>query len=379
MKKNINVFIMMGIITLACGQLHGLTKREFFELNQLEQKLNARYTAGISVQDPDAWLDGNVTIIEQIRKLDPPTAVKYQKRQNLFAKRARQGKVAEGVKEGAEKISKEGAERIRKEQEVAEAKVEAEKTVQKIQKMVQTVSKNINVQRAKSPEHYDKVDFSDIPTAIGTISQAITEAQGQLTEISYRSLQDKVNQLNTKLADAVLTNLLNLADPIIEHITSIDKYIEELHSGYDPFNFDNNKIENSINNEIQSRLYSAYQQHLLLSENVHNKSQPKILINAIETAKKIVLQSEELLSRFTRYIQYLNRINQETKDSEEEKLSVNNFVKTAQAIRVMDYVLKSLYSPLNSLFRNNIKLINNLTSNILGKENIISSLKTKLY
>jgi len=36
MKQNTNIFIIIGVITLACGQLYGLTEKQSVELSRLK-------------------------------------------------------------------------------------------------------------------------------------------------------------------------------------------------------------------------------------------------------------------------------------------------------------------------------------------------------
>jgi len=112
MKQSTNIFIMMGVIVLVCGQLQGLTRRQFFELDQLKQELNMRYRGGVPARGQRGdWLEGNLALIEQIRRIDPPTAAMYQKKQDIFARRVVQRRVAEEVEAelaGMEKAAEEG-------------------------------------------------------------------------------------------------------------------------------------------------------------------------------------------------------------------------------------------------------------------------------
>ena len=111
MKQNTNIFIMIGIITLTCGQLHGLTRKQFFQLNQFKKQLDTRYKRGIPGINQADWLKENRKIIEQIRRLDRPTATTYQKKQNRFDQRIRKLRTAKAAKL---EIAKLDAERIAK-------------------------------------------------------------------------------------------------------------------------------------------------------------------------------------------------------------------------------------------------------------------------
>ena len=47
MKHNRNIFIIIGVTALACGQLQGLSIRQLNELIQLKQELDLHYAQGI--------------------------------------------------------------------------------------------------------------------------------------------------------------------------------------------------------------------------------------------------------------------------------------------------------------------------------------------
>ena len=104
MKKNTNIFIIIGVIVLACWQLQGLTKRQFFELNQLKQQLDKRYGIGIPASKGSDWLDKNTEIIEQMKRLDPPTAATYQEQQDEFFVTMEEQKKAKIEQAGLEQI-----------------------------------------------------------------------------------------------------------------------------------------------------------------------------------------------------------------------------------------------------------------------------------
>ncbi len=89
MNKNRNMLIMIGIVALVCGQLHGLNPRQLTQLRNLEKKLKTRFASGIrgiQVFPDDTptnnWLKENKDIIEKIRRLDRPSAAKYRYQYN---------------------------------------------------------------------------------------------------------------------------------------------------------------------------------------------------------------------------------------------------------------------------------------------------------
>ena len=86
MNKNRNIFIMIGIVALASGQLYGLSPRQLAKLRKFETELKERFNRGPrSKREADAWLEKNREIIGKIKRLDPPTAAEYQRRQNALA------------------------------------------------------------------------------------------------------------------------------------------------------------------------------------------------------------------------------------------------------------------------------------------------------
>jgi len=79
MNKNRNILITIGIIALASGQLYGLSPRQLAKLRRLETELKGRFAGSPrSEQKAHAWLQRNREIMGEIRKLDRPTANKYQ-------------------------------------------------------------------------------------------------------------------------------------------------------------------------------------------------------------------------------------------------------------------------------------------------------------
>ena len=87
MKRSTNILVMISVITLTCGQLHGLTPEQSVELNQLKKQLEARYAKGIPSIKPMEWLLKNGAIIEQIEELDLSSASAYKGEQNLLFKK----------------------------------------------------------------------------------------------------------------------------------------------------------------------------------------------------------------------------------------------------------------------------------------------------
>ena len=104
MKQGTNVFVIIGLITLACGQLHGLTLEQSAKLDQLKQKLEIRYAKGIPSIEPMEWLRENGEIIEQIEELDFLAASPYKRKQNLFFKKIQYKRKQKKAKKRAETV-----------------------------------------------------------------------------------------------------------------------------------------------------------------------------------------------------------------------------------------------------------------------------------
>jgi len=396
MKQNTNIFVMIGLLALACGQLQGLTRRQFFKLDQLRQELNVRYRRGVPERDGDDWLEENKAIIEQIRQLDPPTAITYQKKQNIFVKKVEQHRAREKAeasfaqmretRKEAERVAAEetesvaAAERMRMVAEkAAEEARKKEIAVQEIQARIQTVSKAISVQLAKSPDEYKEVNFSKVSADIGQISKAITDVQGQLTPTDFENLQNEANQLNRELADAIFNNLIKLALPIIKYINDMESYIERIKQSGDPFNFDRFEIKDSIDREINPRLDAAYQDGLLLDATIYNTVSSDTQKNARNTAKRITGQVRNVLDKLSAYIKQCNKISQSEKD--DKKLSRDHFAGTVRAIKTMSDVINDLYAKLPGIFRNeDTKLLtNDLKIAIAMQGGELTTLKENLY
>jgi len=56
MKQNTNILIITSFLTLACGQLQGLTKKQFRQLDQLRRELDKRFEEDIPDIEGGDWL-----------------------------------------------------------------------------------------------------------------------------------------------------------------------------------------------------------------------------------------------------------------------------------------------------------------------------------
>jgi len=358
MKQNANIFIIVGVIALVCGQLQGLTRRQFFELDQLKQQLDKRYNAGVPEAEQGDWLDENVAIIKQIRRLDLPTAATYEKKQNIFVKRAELRRVREEAEESLAQISQAAAEPI-------EVKIEM-------------ISKAIGDELAKSPDQYDQIDFNKMIQPIQELKNEIILAKKRLT---YRKLSDLWRQeyikLPTQHADAVLTNLTRLAHPIIDQVNRVKGYIEQLRKSGNSFNFDSNQINDPMIRKIVPRLDSAYQKGLLLNIRFLIMAQGLVQRDARKSADNITGHIAKLIGELVAYVDKLNVLSRDNKAN--YRLSVENFNTTVQAILVMKNVTDDLYVKLQSIFRNGITLIEDLTEKIDLLAQELSRLKADLY
>jgi len=351
MKQNTNIFVKTAVIVLICGQLQGLSRKQFFKLDQLKQELNVRYRRGVPARGGTDWLEANRVIIEQMRKLDSPTAAMYQKKQKIFAQRVAQRAAVE----------------------------EAEKQViEPIKEKITSVKQHIAVELAKSPNSYGGVNFSGIFNEIEKISQSIYDVRNQITEPSIQILNDSLGLLDTQFADAVLTNLVRLRDPVIGKVEEVKVIIEDLQKSQTYFRFDKDAI-GSLIAEIAKRLTAASQKNLLVSSDVMaDKAMLGTWEKAARAAKLITNVIDRLLGVFDDYIEFLNERSQEDKNN--DRLLEDHFDRTAQAIlTVSSRVIGDLYSRLQTIFINGFPFIDDLTHYIKYQRTIFSELKTNLY
>ncbi len=346
MKHNRNIFIIIGVTALACGQLQGLTSEESAKLTEFRRKLDLRYEQDIPEREQGIWLGKNTVIIEQMRLLDPSTAATYQEKQDQFVK-----KIAEHKKD-------------------------------QIRKKMELVQKQIGNEQAKIPNNYQEVDFSEISNSIAQIKQAIADVKELLTPTVLDSLNKKQLALSKLLAHAIFTNLIELAKPIEQGIATINRYIDQLLIAKDIFSagFKRSSIKKLINSQINTRLTSASQRGLLSSvsedimiENTRNKAR--------EAAHKIIFQVDNLLCfKFPEYINKLNTLSKKGKANQKNPiLKKKNFLVTAQAIKVLDVIIENLYIKLSGIFRNGSPLVTNFDQQINSCRDTLSGLKTDLY
>ncbi len=127
MNKNRNMLIMIGIVTLACGQLYGLSPRQLAKLRRFETELKERFAGRPERGQEGAWLEENRRIIGEIRRLDRPTAAEYQRRQDDFSGKIKaERERIEAEAEAAQKIAALERERQR---ERIEAEAEAARKI----------------------------------------------------------------------------------------------------------------------------------------------------------------------------------------------------------------------------------------------------------
>jgi len=358
MKQNSNIFIIIGVVALVFGRLLGLTRKEFFELDQLKQKLDKRYNAGVPTGKKDDWLDKNVAIIKQIRRLDRSTAVTYQKRQDIFLEKVQEQRKAQAVQERLAQISRAAAKPI-------QGKIEA-------------ISKAIRDELAKSPDQYDQINFGQMIASIQELKNEITLARAGLTDRDLIDLRmQETIKLPKQLADAVLANLMRLARPIIDQVNEVKDYIEQRRKSSNPFDFDSDQIEDPIIREIKPRLDSAYQAGLLLNPHFINIARGLAWRFAMKKADNITSHIAQLLDEFAGYIDELNGRSREDKNN--NRLLAKNFDATVQAILVMKNVTDNLYAWLPSKFRYRVILIEDLTEKMNSLGQLLSGLKIGLY
>ena len=85
MKQGTNVFVIIDLITLTCGQLHGLTPEQSTELNRLKRQLDIRFAASTqSIEVVDTSIEENERIIEQMERIDSSVAAMYKEKQDAL-------------------------------------------------------------------------------------------------------------------------------------------------------------------------------------------------------------------------------------------------------------------------------------------------------
>ncbi len=417
MNKNKNMLIMIGIVTLACGQLYGLSPRQLAKLRRFETQLKERFAGRPERGQEGAWLEENRRIIGEIRRLDRPTAAEYQRRQDDFsgeikAERARAIAEAETAQiiaalerekieaeaeaaqiivalekkrtmeeaEAAQKIA--ALERERKQEREAarieeEARVPEEVVIaaEEIGHAIIDVKADIVQILAASPVRLTDINFSRIPLAIEKVRSIIAEKLVQFPQADFNALENEIDKLQTELANALIKNLKRLFKPTVEELGVIVKYISMLQGAKNPFNFDENQIKNPINNLINKDLIldKIFQGGLLLD---HLKNADMELMRNAETHATYIANAVDQLL-IVAYIKKLNRLSEEKKKANE--LTVVDFNATARAIQTMKWVIAHLYGQLQDGFGNDDVRLIDLTENINARKSELSNLKRQLY
>ena len=320
MKQNTNIFIMIGVITLVCGQLQALTKRQFFELDQLKQQLDKRYDAGIPEEGEQDWLEQNVVIIEQMRRLDSPTAAEYQVDQDVFRETVEEQEIIKKGRARLEEIEKgvpeEEAAEVAEQERLAEGAGEEEaeepekKEAELIEVKIQALGKAITDELAKSPARYAEIDFKPIYGNIEGLEQEIKLVEKKLTEDVFIHLLWKKDELTNQLANAVLDNLRKLAYPIIDEVKRIAEYIRETKRT----DFRKELVLAPITDVIIGRLNRANQKGLLVDEVLMLGAAQDVRENAKVTAQTIIDQVNILFDTLTERIGLLNDDSQTAKN-----------------------------------------------------------------
>ena len=263
-----------------------------------------------------------------------------------------------------------------------------EKSTKLAEQDIQLIPKQIENELAKSPKNYQKVNFWAISDSIRKIKNFIAAAESSAPTLAKR-LSTQQRQLSEKLADSILANLTNLAEPIKKTISYISGQITLKHDDLKLIEqFPPRKEGNIIPfiheriNEIISRLDSASQQGLLVSKDImFGKVEEKTWNSASKAATEIVkLVINLLLSTFPDYISKRNTLSKRGKENKANPiLEVDNFFGTTMAIRLMNFVIENLYSKLPGIFRNGSPLVENFNKQIAACKSLLSGLKTDLY
>jgi len=366
MKQNINIFIMIGIIFLAGGQLQGLTRKQFFKLDQLKQKLDLRYRGGIPEKSRVNWLTANSAIIEQIKQLDSPTAAAYAKKQKVFKKKilslAVRTETEEEEMERKLKEEEDEAERVLKKQFASAEKPRiSTKKLRIIESMVISVEQLIKDEGDKLPRGYKKVNFSGVLNEIEKINIKFNEQSSEFTEQDSTHLVAMIKTLWEDFAYAIINNFKSSFRVITVYIDSMRSNIEKMKAG-EFLDFDKSVIE-VLAEKIRGDITAAYQDGFLVTSAIMTNIDKNDWDKAIEEAMSIAELVGQLLGKFAFYISSLNQ--KSLKDKNNARLAEANFDVTAQAIRVMHLVMNDLYIGLQRTFgAGNYPLIANFSDGI---------------
>jgi len=179
MKQNINIFVMIGVIALVSGQLHGLTKEQSGELMDLKLQLDFRYAEGIPSTEPMRWLLENYKIIKQIEGLDFSAASPYKDKQILFFKE---------IQVKAKTIQKEPKKRRVKAESIDE---KAKKILDEIKRVNLIISEKI----LENFVQYDHINFDEMKKLVVEIIDEIKSVKKTVTPDTYNALYLGVVQL----------------------------------------------------------------------------------------------------------------------------------------------------------------------------------------
>jgi len=362
MKQNTNILIITSFLTLACGQLQGLTKKQFRQLDQLRRELDKRFEEDIPNVEGYDWLITNEKIIEQMRQLDRPTAAVYQEQQNMFMQEVKVEEFEEGEYEISEDLKKTLAQF-----EGLYEPVEAEITAQ--QNRIKQYS-TVNFSKA-----YENIEKMKEQLAIIGIDLAQENIPGGVDKFLQAS-QEGMDALEKRLADAVFGNLVKLADPIIEELGTMKDHIEELSKSSNPFKFDENLIMTSIKDKIIPRLDAIFQQGLLTKLFFKDLVAENVWEDVSGKAQTIVESVNKFFEKLYKYTDHLISLASSAKERSELKKSKFNI--TVEAILIMQNVLQDLYPKLKDVFdKSGLLLLEEIT--FPEESEIISPLKKDLY
>ncbi len=377
MNKNRNKWIMIGIIAVTCGQLFGLTRKEFAQLNRFKKQIEARFAAGPEVGRLDAWSKENEAIIGQMRRLDRRTAAKYQRTQAIFtAQIAAAGREAEALDLAATRArlaQKEAAalhaqleEAARARELEIKAKIEAlalaeTKTTEARDLLGQLGQAAQKLLRAEGL----KVEVEMLEKEITNLTEALATVDAEKKETIARLEREVQNARNAKIQamDNILTKAIAQNDPISRAIGLINPRSTP------------DEIDLIIIRKIDPLFFYIRE---LLSVSWGDASQAR-RDQVLESATNLTKQIEGIVGNFGKHIVDRNANSQALKDN--FQLSRKDFDDTAQAILAMKIVIAGLYEKLPQIFDNvfSAETKNELNRKIALPNKILSKLKTDLY
>jgi len=254
MNKNKSLVLMIGIIALSCGQLFGLTRRQFQELDGLKKQLDQRFVDRWIGPTADAWLKENQNIIARMRRIDPKAAATYQQEQGRFQRTVRE---------------------VRRQMLRA---VEAEGRVENLQRELRQFQEIVEPAEKAAPEEF-RLQVADL-------QQQLTESQAQLQQqqIDLDAAQEQARK-----------------EPDLERLTQLTQRVRELETARGDVQRERDQWENllkGINVSIDRKLVT-------LSEKIFGKISNLRTFQTSKDINKTKGEVETILPKIEEYIEFL--------------------------------------------------------------------------